>query len=131
MAIWAERDLQSGVVSDTGRVVEDMKQSTVDNGVEGLAERDEVERVDHPEAGIDAARGRLAAGGLDGASGDVDTAGVGAVERGEEGVFAGAASGVEQCAGQRASLGEANERGLRAADVPRRWRAGVGVIPFR
>src|SRR5215470_17898816 len=108
-----------------------MKQSAVDDSVERLAERVEIQRVEHPETGIDAARGRLAAGGLDGASGNVDTAGAGAVERGKDGVFAGAASGVEQRAGQRASLGEADEGALRAADVPGRWRAGVGVIPFR
>jgi hypothetical protein len=50
--------------------------------------------VEHLEAGVDAAQGRLAAGELDGAPGDVDTDGASVVERGEDGVLAGAAAGV-------------------------------------
>lgn len=45
-------------------------------------------------------------------------------------LLAGAAAGVEQCAGERAGLGEADEGGLRTADVPGWWRVGVGVIPI-
>jgi hypothetical protein len=62
---------------------------------------------------------------------DVDTDGVGSMERGEDGVLAGAAAGDEQRAGECSSLGEMHECGLRAADVLRRWRTGVGVIPVR
>ena len=71
----------------------------------------------------------LRAGDLDGARGDVDAEGAGAVARGEDRVLAGAAAGVEECAGERAGVGEADEGRLRAADVPGRRRAGVGVIP--
>lgn len=53
------------------------------------------------------------------------------MERGEDGVLTGAAASVEQRAGKRASLSEADKGGLRAANVPRRWRAGVRVIPVR
>jgi hypothetical protein len=94
VATWAERGVQSRDVVDASGVVEDVEQPAVDDGVEGLAERVEVAGVEHLEAGVDAAQGRLAAGELDGAPGDVDTDGASVVERGEDGVLAGAAAGV-------------------------------------
>ena len=47
-------------------VIEDVEQPAVDDRVEGLAERDEAERIDHLKASVDALGG-LAAGDLDGA----------------------------------------------------------------
>jgi hypothetical protein len=44
-------------------------------------------------------------------------------------VLASAATYIEQRASERASLGEPNEGGLRAPDVPGRRRAGIRVIP--
>ena len=129
VATGAEDGVHSRDVPGASGVVEDVEQPAVDDGVEGLAERVEAKRVEHLEAGVDAALGGLAAGDLDGARGDVDAEGAGAVARGEDRVLAGAAAGVEQCAGERAGLGEADEGRLRAADVPWRRRAGVGVIP--
>jgi hypothetical protein len=79
VATWAEDGLQSRDVVGASGVVEDVEQPAVDDGVEGLAERVEVEGVEHLEAGVDAALGGLAAGDLDGARGDVDADGAGAV----------------------------------------------------
>jgi hypothetical protein len=65
-----------------------VEQPAVDDRVEGLAERDEVEGVEHPKASVDAGLDGLAAGDLDGARGDVDAKGAGAVARGEDRVLA-------------------------------------------
>ena len=78
VATRAEDSVQSRDVPGAGGVVEDVEQPAVDDRVEGLAERVEAERVEHLEAGVNAALGGLAAGDLDGARGDVDAEGVGA-----------------------------------------------------
>ena len=44
-------------------------------------------------------------------------------------MLAGAAAGVEYCPAEKAGVSEADKGSLRAADVPRRRRSGVGVIP--
>ena len=110
-------------------VVEDVEQPAVEDGFKGLTEGVDPKHVQDLEAGIDAAIGGLAAGDLDGSLGDVDAERFGAVTRGEDGVLAGAAAGIEQYASEQASLGEPDEGRLRAANVPRRSRSGVGVIP--
>ena len=63
--------------------------------------------------------------------GNVDAEGDGAAARGQDRVLAGPAAHVEEGTVQRAGVGEVEKRGLRAADVPGRRRARVGVIPRR
>jgi hypothetical protein len=67
VATWAQFGVRSRDVVDASRVVEDMEKSAVDDGVEGLVERIEVECVEYSEARVPAAHGRLAAGDFDGA----------------------------------------------------------------
>ena len=64
------------------------------------------------------------------ARGETSTAeGVGTVASREDRVLAGAAAGVEECAAERAGIGEADKGGLWATDVPGRRRACVGAVP--
>ena len=93
MATLAERRVQSRDVVNASGVVEHMEQTAVDDGVEGLAQRVEVERIVHLKTGIGTTLDRLATGVLDGARGNVDTEGTGAVKRGEDRVLTGAAAG--------------------------------------
>lgn len=59
------------IAVDASAVVEDVEQPAVDDGVEGLAERVEVEGVEHLEARVDAAQGWS---DIDGASSQMTTA---------------------------------------------------------
>ena len=106
VATRAKGGMHSRDVLGASGVVEDVEQPAVNDGVEGLAKPVEVERVEHLEAGVDAALGGLVAGDLDGAGRDVDAESAGAMEGCKDGVLAGAAAGVEQCPTERASLGE-------------------------
>jgi hypothetical protein len=63
------------------------------------------------------------AGSGDGARGDVHAHGLRAQGGGEQHVLAGAAVRVGQPPGQQGAVGQAGERRLRSADVPRRGRA--------
>ena len=97
--------------------------SPLSRTVSKVSPSDEVERVEHREAGVGATLGGLAAGEGDGAREDVDAEHRGAVARGEDRMLAGAAASVEQRAVEQAkSLREPNEGGPRAAHVPRRRR---------
>jgi hypothetical protein len=129
VATRAEDAVHSRYITGTSSIVEDVEQPAVEDGFKGLTEGVDPKHVQDLEAGIDAAIGGLAAGDLDGSLGDVDAERFGAVTRGEDGVLAGAAAGIEQYASEQASLGEPDEGRLRAANVPRRSRSGVGVIP--
>ena len=87
------------------------------------------QRVEHLEAGLDAALSALAASDLDRARGDVDAEGVGAAAGRKDRVLAGPAAGVQECAGQRAGVRETDKGGLWAAYVPGRRRTCIGVVP--
>src|SRR5258708_27985470 len=116
-------------VAGAGSVVEDVEQPTVEDRLEGLAERVEAQRVEHLEDGLDTALIGLAPGDLDRALGDVDAEGLGTAASGKDRVLAGPAARVEESTGERAGVGQAENRGLWASDVPRRRRARVRVVP--
>jgi AbrB family looped-hinge helix DNA binding protein len=108
-----------------------MEHPAVDDGVERHRQLAEVEDVSDQEAHGDAPFGGLGAGGVDGKLRDIDARHVGAIRRGEQRLLAGPATRVQEPAGQQALLGQADERGLRPPDVPRRFLVTlVRAIPF-
>ena len=129
VTVWTENGVDGGDVAGAGIVVEYVEQPAVEDRVEGLAERIEAHRVEHLEGGIDPPLSGLALGDLDRARGDVDAKGVGTAKCSENRVLASPAARVEEGAGERIGVGEAEKNGLRAADVPRRQRADVGAVP--
>ncbi len=122
--------MHSRYIAGAGGIVENVEQPAVEDGFKSLAEGADPKHVQDLEAGIDAAIGGFATGDPDGSRGDVDAYRFGVVTGSEDGVLAGAAAGIEQCASEQARLGEADEGRLRAANVPRRRRSGIGTIPI-
>lgn len=77
-------------------VVEDVEQTAVEDGVEGLAERVETQRVEHLQDDLGPTVGGLASGNLNRARGDIDSEGEGAAARGQDRVLTSPAARVEQ-----------------------------------
>ena len=111
-------------------VIEDMEESAIENGVELLPERRQLQRVPHQEARLEAAVLRLALGELDGGRRQIDTRRLEAESGGHEGVLARPAASVQHASLEKVPVPQTHEGGLRAADVP--WgAAGIkGVEPF-
>jgi hypothetical protein len=104
-------------------VAEHVEDAAIDERVKGCAEPAEVQRVADVEFGAGLALGRLRPGPLDRGSGNVDPGRVSAPARGQQRLLTSAAADVEYAAGQFAPVSKPDERGLRAAYVPR-GRAG-------
>src|ERR1039457_353750 len=117
---------QAGDVPCAPLIVEDVEQPAVDDRVEADAELPEVQRVGDLEPGRHASLGCFPARLRDGARRKVDTHDVRAVLGGQQRVFPGAAACVEYPAAEHAAVRQADERGLRPADVPW-WRAAFDV----
>jgi hypothetical protein len=105
-----------------------MEQTAVEDRVELLAERAEVERVSHDEPDGEVPLDGLAPGDPDGGRRSVDAGGGKPETRGHQGMLAGTAADVEHSSADVARLRERDEGGLRVPDVPRRG-ATVGVVP--
>ena len=107
-----------------------MEGAAIDERVKGCAEPAEVQRVADFELGAGAALGRLRPGPLDRGSGNVDPGRLSAPARGQQRLLTSAAADVEYAAGQFALVSKPDERGLRAAYVPRGpRRACVRNVP--
>src|SRR3954452_23687821 len=119
----AEHGVQSIDVTRPIVIVENVEQPAVDHHVEAGVGQRHGQHVARVEPDVETALSRLAPGAFDGNLRKVDAQRVRAVGRGQESVLAGAATGIEDVAGQQAGVGEPLDRRLRSMDVPR----GVGV----
>ena len=106
-------------------VVEDVEEAAVEDRVESLAERRQIERVGDDEADGHRAVAGLGLGELDGGRREIDPDGGQAEVRGHDRVLAGPAADVEDATDERAGVSERLEGRLRSADVPRRSEALV------
>src|SRR5258707_6650724 len=108
-------------------IAEDVEKPAVQDGIEGLPEIGQVPRIVAEDPRDQTAVARFAPGGLQRARSEVDAGGVQPETGRHEGVLAGSAACVHHPAPDQARPGEAIERGLGAADVPRR-PADVQVV---
>ncbi len=109
-------------------VIEDVKESAIERGVELLTEINELEGISHDEARLYSSFGRLLLGQLDCPRRHVDPYCFATECGGHDGVFTGATTDVEDPADEHSIRSQLIERGLRASDVPSRGACRIEGI---